>query len=168
MEIVSTLTTILLPMTMIVAAASDVTSFRIPNWLTGFIALSFVPMAYAAGMPLEEFGWHLLVGVILFFVGYGLFALRIFGGGDSKLMAAAGLWLGANQTPAFLVLTGLAGGVLAVVILLLVCFQIQIGSSETGFRNAIQKLTPKVPYGFALAVGAILAFPGSWWMSHVS
>ena len=74
-----TLSLALLPVLMIVAALSDVASLRIPNWLTGLTAALFFPMAFLTGMPLAEFGWHLLAGAILFFVGYGIFAVGFFG-----------------------------------------------------------------------------------------
>ena len=64
-----TLSYSLLPTLMIVAALSDVASFRIPNWLTALTAVLFFPMALFTGMPLAEFGWHVLAGVILFIAG---------------------------------------------------------------------------------------------------
>jgi len=29
----------------------------------------------------------------------------------------------------------------------------------------VAKLRPKIPYGYAFAIGAILAFPNTWWMA---
>jgi prepilin peptidase CpaA len=155
----------LLPALMIIGAATDVTSFRIPNWLTATTAALFVPVALYAGMPLAEFGWHVLMGLGLFFAGYVLFALRFFGGGDAKLLAAAGLWFGFGQTLPFLAYTVLAGGVLALVVLAMTVLHIQFDVTGSSLRDGIRKITPRVPYGFALAVGAILATPGAWWMS---
>jgi prepilin peptidase CpaA len=158
----------LLPTLMIAAAVLDATTYRIPNWLTGLTALAFVPMAIYAGMPLALFGWHVLMGLILFFVGYAMFALGLFGGGDAKLMAAAGLWFGFGQTYEFILFTVLAGGVLAIAIALLAVVQMQMELSGRKYSDVIKNLAPKVPYGIALAAGAILAFPGSWWMNHVA
>jgi prepilin peptidase CpaA len=163
-----TLSITVFPALMIAAAMTDVTSFRIPNWLTGLIAALFFPMALITGMPMNEFIWHVVAGLILFFVGYGLFALGLFGGGDSKLMAAAGLWFGTSQTLPFLIMTALAGGALAVVFsswsLFMMLWEIH-GTKEGGLidRN-LKKVRPKLPYGFALAVGAIVAFPETYWM----
>jgi prepilin peptidase CpaA len=163
-----TLSVSLLPALMIIAATTDVTSFRIPNWLTGLIAASFFPMALATGMPLELFWQHLLAGAILFALGYAMFATRICGGGDSKLMAAAGLWFGTAQTLPFLVLTALAGAVLAAAIggwsLFMMAWDIH-GTQQGGvIDKQLRKIRPKLPYGFAFAIGAILAFPDTWWM----
>ncbi len=155
----------LLPALMIIGAATDVTSFRIPNWLTATTAALFIPVALYAGMPLVDFGWHLSMGLILFVAGYILFSLRVFGGGDAKLLAAAGLWFGFGQTLPFLAYTVLTGGVLALVVLGLTVLHIQFDVTGSSLRDSIRKITPRVPYGFALAVGAILATPGAWWMA---
>ena len=159
----------LLPALMIIAAATDVMAYRIPNWLTILIAVLFFPMALATHMPLAEFGSHLLAGVILFVVGYALFAFGLFGGGDSKLMAAAGLWFGTSQTMPFLVLTALAGGLLAAGVMVWSVFMVMWDFHDpiagTSLDTKIRKMKPKLPYGFAFAVGAILAFPHTWWMN---
>jgi prepilin peptidase CpaA len=159
----------LLPALMIVAGVTDVMAYRIPNWLTVLIALLFFPMALATHMPLQEFGSHILAGVILFAVGYALFAVGVFGGGDSKLMAAAGLWFGTSQTMPFLVLTAISGGLLAAGVMVWSVFMVMWDFHDpvagTTLDNGIRKLKPKLPYGFAFAVGAILAFPQTWWMN---
>lgn len=165
------ISTILLPALMVTAALTDVTSYRIPNWLTGLTAALFFPMAYLTGMPLVDFGWHLLAGVILFVVGYGLFALRVFGGGDAKLMAAAGLWFGTSHVMNFLLMTSIAGGVLALAYACWSAFSrnrnkvAEVVDAATG--KVAKKTSPKLPYGFALCVGALLAFPQTWWMTHL-
>jgi prepilin peptidase CpaA len=164
-----TLSTTLFPALMIAAAMTDVTSLRIPNWLTALIAILFFPMALLTGMPLVEFGWHLAAGLILFVVGYALFAFGLFGGGDSKLMAAAGLWFGTAQTLPFLIMTAVAGGVLAAAIagwsLFMVFWQIHGTAEGSSLDQKLKRVRPKLPYGFAFAVGAILAFPDTYWMN---
>jgi prepilin peptidase CpaA len=159
----------ILPALMILAAVSDCASLRIPNWLTGLTALAFFPMALVTGMPLTALGWHIAAGTMLFFAGYALFAAGLFGGGDAKLMAAAGLWFGTSQAIEFLVMTAIAGGILALVVALWSAASVvwdATGSDRTtGIRQRLKQWAPKVPYGIALAVGAILAFPGTWWMN---
>ena len=157
-----------LPTLMIVAAASDVTSFRIPNWLTALTAAMFFPMALLSGMPLQEFGYHLLAGVILFIAGYLLFAVGVFGGGDSKLLAATGLWFGTQQTLPFLFMTVMAGGLLTLAVVAWTALSMWGEVEDVRIANKFNKLKPKIPYGFALAAGAILAFPDSWWMRGVA
>ena len=159
----------LLPILMIVAAISDLMSFRIPNWLTLLTAVLFFPMAWLTGMPLVEFGWHLAAGLILFVAGFALFSFGLFGGCDAKLMAAAGLWFGTAQTLPFLVATVLAGGGLAIAVavwsLIMTVFEIHGPGENTRLVRVARKIRPKLPYGFAFAIGAIVAFPQSWWMT---
>ncbi|MFO1034052.1 MAG: prepilin peptidase [Hyphomicrobiales bacterium] len=160
----------LLPVLMIMAALTDLSSFRIPNWITGLIALLFFPMALATHMPLETFGWHLLAGAVLFVAGFILFSVGLFGGGDAKLMAAAGLWFGTSESLPFMVMTVMAGGALAIAVALWSLIMTVAEMQGTDFEgNAIlraaRKVRPKLPYGFAFAIGGILAYPHSWWMS---
>jgi prepilin peptidase CpaA len=158
----------MLPVLLIVAGTSDVLSLRIPNWLTALTAALFFPMALATAMPLAEIELHMLVGVGLFVVGFIFFQLGLFGGGDAKLMAAAGLWFGTAQTLPFLFLTTMAGGVLAVVVgiwsIATMHWDIYGSDRSVGaIGKRILALKPNVPYGLAFAVGGIVAFRDSWW-----
>jgi prepilin peptidase CpaA len=162
----------LLPVLLIIAAASDVLSLRIPNWLNILTAVLFLPLAWATGMPLGEFGIHLAVGAGLFVFGFLLFQFGLFGGGDAKLMAAAGLWFGSAQALQFLFITVMAGGVLALFIGVwsIVALHWDIHASDVklaGFSKRFLALKPNVPYGLAFAVGGIIAFRDSWWMHSI-
>ena len=158
------MSTSLLPLLLIVAGAGDALSLRIPNWLTAATALLFVPMAFATGMPLDMFGIHLLTGLVLFVAGFGLFAAGLFGGGDAKLLAAAGLWFGWPQTVPFLVFTVMAGGALAAIVFVWSALAMSSEIHGPSWARKLASIKPDVPYGYAFAAGAILAFPESWWM----
>lgn len=154
----------LFPVLMIVAGAGDALSMRIPNWLTLVIAILFFPMAFAVGMPLGMFGLHLAVGTAMFLAGFTLFSLGLFGGGDAKLLAAAGLWLGWPDLLTFLVLTAFAGGILALAVGAWSALNMNSEIKDGSLFRRFGSIKPNVPYGYAFAVGAILAFPQSWWM----
>lgn len=163
----------LLPILLILAAASDVLSFRIPNWLTIIIALLFFPMALATGMPWAAMGLHIIAGAALFLAGFVLFQFGLFGGGDAKLMAAVGLWFGTAQTLPFLFLTAMAGGALALVVglwsMFLMNLDIYAGDNQIGaLHNKLGGIKPNVPYGFAFAMGGILAFHDTWWITGLA
>lgn len=167
-----TLSNSLLPILLIIAAASDVLSLRIPNWLNIVIASLFFPMAWAMGMPFHEFEVHLMVGGILFFVGFLLFQFGLFGGGDAKMMAAAGLWFGTTQTLPFLFMTAIAGGALAVFVgiwsIIVMHWDIHGPDlKQPSFAKRLMALKPNVPYGLAFAIGGIIAFRDSWWMHSI-
>ena len=154
----------LFPILMIVAGASDAMSLRIPNWLTLAIAISFFPLALATGMPIAAIGTHVLLGLVFFVTGFLLFSFGVFGGGDAKLLAAAGLWFGTAQVLPFLVFTVLAGGALALLVGVWSMISMDWEIHEVRWATKVKNLKPNVPYGYAFAIGAIMAFPQSWWM----
>ena len=158
----------LFPLLMITAGASDALSMRIPNWLTALIVIAFFPMAFMTGMPLTGLGLHVAVGFCLFAVGFALFAFGLFGGGDAKLLAAAGLWLGWPSLAQFLAMTVFAGGLLALAVAAWSFAKINSEIGEGSIFKRFAAVKPNVPYGYAFAIGAILAFPQSWWMPVVN
>ena len=97
----------------IVACAFDLRTRRIPNALTFGAALAALVFHRLTGgtdgAMLAASGW--LVGLCLFFP---FFALRGMGGGDVKLLAALGAWIGPQEVVWLAVYTGIAGGVMGV------------------------------------------------------
>ena len=152
------------PLLMIIAGAGDALSMRIPNWLTILIALLFFPMAFITGMPWDMIGLNIAVGFGMFVAGFILFSLGLFGGGDAKLLAAAGLWLGWPDLIPFLVMTAFAGGMLALCVGLWSAINVASEIKDGSIFRRLGSIKPNVPYGYAFAIGAILAFPQSWWM----
>lgn len=152
------------PILMIIAGAGDALSLRIPNWLTFAIFAAFFPLAWATGMPLADFAFHVLTAVVLLVVGFLLFSAGLFGGGDAKLLAAAGIWFGSSQALPFLLFTVMAGGVLAICVALWSVIYMAWDVHGGSWAKKFSGLKPNVPYGYAIAIGAILAFPESWWM----
>lgn len=139
------------PLLMIIAATGDMLTLRIPNWLNILIAALFPPLAIAAGMPWDLLGFHLMAGFAMLILGAVLLGLGLFGGGDAKLLAAASLWIGFEGLMPFLLGTAIAGGFLA---LWMASARLLPGARRAETRRA------DVPYGFALAAGAIAAFAG--------
>ena len=148
------------PALVIVAAVKDVTSFTIPNWISLALVASFAPIALLGDMPLAHMGFHLAVGAGALVAGMAMFALRWIGGGDAKLFAASGLWLGVSGIGPFLLATALAGGLLALFLIAL----------RAGPARAYLPVGPQwverlrapdgpAPYGVAIAAGALFAFP---------
>jgi prepilin peptidase CpaA len=76
-----------------VAAAIDIRSRRIPNALTGMLALIGFLQSFTSGHTVTP--WQSILGLLSgAALLSALFALRAVGGGDLKLLAAAGAWLG--------------------------------------------------------------------------
>lgn len=97
------------------AAVSDVRYYQIPNGASAAVAGAFLLMA--AFMRASFLFGGLAVGVGVFAVCTVLFARRMIGGGDVKLMTAVGFWCGPALLTQFALVTSLAGAALAVVML---------------------------------------------------
>lgn len=150
------------PILVIVGALRDLTSYTIPNWISGLLILGFVPAALALGLPLSTIGLNLGVGVIVLILGVAMFALNWIGGGDAKLFAAAGLWLGWPASAEYLLVTGVAGGVLTFALLGLRSMLIRpYVLSGPAWVNRLATPGGDLPYGVAIAVGALVTFPNS-------
>jgi len=156
----------------IASAVTDFLKLRIPNIISILIILCFVG-AYGLHMVLETnasfqdlsshlyaFGGTLVVMMVLFF-------LKLFGGGDAKIIAAISLWTGTQGLGMFLMLTTIAGGVLAITSIILrktkigqklISKMLRYQSLQDGWVGALAKGTNVVPYGIAIAVGGIGAF----------
>ena len=102
-----------LPLLLLVgwAAVIDVRSRRIPNWLTLTAVITGLAQAYFidGGLTLGGSVKGLLAGFGLPFV---LFAFRILGAGDVKLLAGIGAWIGAWPVVVVILAAAALGGVL--------------------------------------------------------
>jgi prepilin peptidase CpaA len=98
-----------------VACFTDLRSRRIPNALTFGAAaaglLYHIINGGWQGLVTASSGWA--VGVVAFMIPFALGGL---GAGDVKLLAALGAWLGPSETAWVALYTGIAGGVLAIVV----------------------------------------------------
>jgi prepilin peptidase CpaA len=158
-ELVKTLILGSFAVLVVAAALKDLVSFTIPNWISASLALAFAPAALLAGMPLAGIGAGLAVGVGVFALAAGMFALGWVGGGDAKLMAAAALWVGLRGLAPFAVYTALAGGLLAALLVAARSAWLR-PFIEAGPVWAKRLATPgeAAPYGVAIAIGALAAF----------
>ena len=93
-----------------IAAYTDVRSRRIPNALCGALLVAGLSLTAMTGWERAAISVGLFLGVFLF--GTLLFTLRLIGGGDVKLLAAAAAALGWPDTAAVLLYTILAGGLI--------------------------------------------------------
>jgi prepilin peptidase CpaA len=144
-----------LPTLLVIAAGWDVASFTIPNFIQAALLLTFLVFAFAAGMSAADFGTHVLAGFIGLVVGFTLFALGYIGGGDAKLFACVSLWLGLSQLPAFALIASLLGGGLTLALLSFRGLPLPQLLARQGWVERLHNPTAGVPYGVALATGAL-------------
>jgi prepilin peptidase CpaA len=154
-----------------VATASDLRSRRIPNWLVvPFLVSGIIVSLFEHG---RAGLFQSVEGVALAVVVTGVLCwLRGMGMGDLKLCAAVGAWIWPSQMVIALVITGLAGGVMALIWAScsgtlqasldgasdLIC-----GAWGRGFQPHAKlvldnPLARKMPYAPAIAVGTIVSF----------
>jgi prepilin peptidase CpaA len=160
MDILTLLVLGLMPTLMIVAGLHDLVTMKIPNWISLALVAAFPVAALLAGLTPADIGLHFAVGVAALLLGMAMFALNWVGGGDAKVMAAGCLWMGLSGSLMFLLYSALAGGVFSLALLT----ARKIAPSYPGVPGwATRLLEPKgdIPYGVALAAGALLSFPAS-------
>ena len=154
-----------------VAAAIDLRTRRVPNAFTRPLAATGVLLAAAgwgtAGVGGALAGWA--VGLLLMLPGYLLGAT---GGGDVKLFAAAGSFLGPSLMVAALVHTAIAGALLALAIAArrgrlrdTVDGTVLIVATRGGYAAALSDpaVRNRFAYAPAIAVGTTLAAT-RWWL----
>lgn len=149
---------------LVVAALSDLVSLRIPNWLTGALALAFPVAALIAvhGVAGARIDWlsHVEAGAAVFAGAAILFACRMLGGGDVKLLTAMALWSGLHLVVPLLFLVATIGGVFALVVLGLRQPVVQVSILAVLRRvPAFLYARMPIPYGLPIAIAGILTAP---------
>lgn len=141
---------------MILVIYYDARYYIIPNWLNLSVIALYVAF-FLMHMPNPWWGGFAAMG-IMFALGMGMFALGIMGGGDVKLLTALMLWMGWSKVSlAFILYFSLAGGVLAIFIIMLrrlICPLIFRGKMTAELPRIFIRNQP-IPYGIAIA-GAFL------------
>lgn len=127
----------------------DATRFIIPNWLVGALLLVYPIAVFLAPVAVD---WKMdLLGMLgAFVLGYVIFALRIMGGGDVKLIIVLSLWVGVHKLAIFGFNFALLGGILGIVLLLLRQIIPLIVGKNVNLPRILRNREP-VPYGLAIA-----------------
>jgi prepilin peptidase CpaA len=175
---------------LLIAAASDIRSRRIPNWAVagGMLCGLGLHAVAPSGQGLFSFWWGglgigsallgLLAGLALFLP---LRAMRVLGAGDVKLLAMVGAWVGPQLVVVTTLLTLLAGGVMAVVMMfatgsgrrVMNSVRLLLTTSLLGVHTG--RLTPmdatltsgvRLPYAVAIAAGTLAQVV--WLLSHAA
>lgn len=133
------------------AALEDVWRLKISNWICAAIIVAAFVAVIVAG-PVADLWQNVVVFAGLLAVGTPLFAYGKMGGGDVKLFAATGLWFDLAGAGRMIVAVMLAGGVVAVFVLMLRAIK---WNQEQRERIAILRVKGGIPYGVAIAIGAL-------------
>ena len=158
---------LLFPSLMAFAAASDLFTMTISNRISLILIAGFAVMALSSGMGLHDLGSHVGAGLTVLVIAFACFAFGWVGGGDAKLAACCGLWFGFGHLLDFLIYASLFGG--ALTLLLLQARQWPLPQT-LGSQPWLLKLHDKetgIPYGIALALGALMVYPETEWIRAV-
>jgi len=146
------------------AAWSDFRGFRIPNIVSLVILGAFV-VAYGVlfltgqnDVMFLSMTSHLSAAAIVLALSGFLFALKQLGAGDSKFATVIALWVGLPGLVPFLFYMAMSGGVVAALSLVLKKWKPVKNPPEGSWIAKAQEGHPSVPYGIALAIGALAAF----------
>lgn len=132
-----------LAIALLFAAFTDIRSRTIHNWLNLAIAAGAPLYWWASGLALwPDIAIQLGCTIAAFAFFAGLFALRMMGGGDVKLLTVLALWIDPMTFLQLLMIMALAGGALTLI----------MGVSHV-MRRRKEKI--QVPYGVAIAFGAL-------------
>ncbi len=139
----------------VAAAVSDIRSLTIPNRYCLAIALLYPVYVLTAGQEVDWLGGVVVAAGILA-AGFLLFALKLFGAGDAKLLTAVGLWAGPGLFMEFLIVTSLGGGLMSLVLWLRhraahapALSMLFAGDTDPDF------VKQPMPYGVPVAAGAL-------------
>jgi prepilin peptidase CpaA len=146
---------------MLVAAAYDVLTLTIPNWISLALLALFPLLAFVAGLGWQELGWHALIFAVALAAGVGAFAAGVVGGGDAKLFAAVSLYMGPIAVAPYVFYVAIAGGVLAMVFLVLHRPSFAHWARRSSVLAQIVERGMAIPYGVAIVAGGLIAFPAS-------
>lgn len=151
---------------LVIATVWDVAKRRIPNLVTGAVALLGV-----AAQLVDRGGWSVLSGlgaaVISVALLYRPWTAGGIGGGDVKMAAAVAIWVGLGGMIRYALAVAAAGGIVALVMYFLsrkaIRQDIRTNLTLAALQQSLPTVEvraagrPSVPYGLAIAAGAAFA-----------
>lgn len=142
----------------ITAMITDITRFIIPNLLVVIILLTYPTLLFLAPV-MPDWQIALLIGLATFFVGFVLFALKIMGGGDVKLLAVMAIFVSKSAFIQFLMLIAISGGALSVLLLVsrpMAAYSFsKLGKNAASIPRILTTDEP-VPYGVAIGLSFLI------------
>jgi prepilin peptidase CpaA len=159
---------LLFPAIMAFAAASDLFTMTISNRVSLALVAGFLVLAPLSGMSGTDFLMHLAAGATVLVAAFGCFAMGWVGGGDAKLAAGAALWFGFAQLMNYLLYASLFGGALTILLLQLRQWPLPYALTGQAWLIRLHAKESGIPYGIALAIGALAVYPQTEWVKAVS
>jgi prepilin peptidase CpaA len=153
---------VIFPFCMVFAAISDMMSMTIANRVSIILVAAFAVLAPFTGMDWGTYGLHFAAGAIVLTITFGLFAINAMGGGDAKLLAATAVWMGLGMPLAqYAVWGAVIGGIMTILIMIFRNSPLSTLAGNNMFLRHLADQSAGIPYGIALGIAGLLAFPGS-------
>jgi prepilin peptidase CpaA len=152
------------PLCMLAAAISDIRKYIIPNTVSIVLIATFVFAFALSGLGLYSLGVHVLTGFATLVICMVLWQFGFLGGGDAKLLAAGALWLSWPVFGIALIFITLAGGALALAVLVVrqtVRWYPRLSLRVPALAKLAATDKPDLTYGVAIAAGSLYVFPQS-------
>ena len=158
---------LLFPALMAFAAASDLFTMTISNRVSLVLAGAFLVLALASGMDAATLLAHLGAGALVLVLAFGCFAMGWVGGGDAKLASVAALWFGFTHLMTYLLYASVFGGMLTLLLLQFRQWPLPVALAGQSWLMRLHAKDSGIPYGIALAIGALMIYPETDWMKAV-
>jgi prepilin peptidase CpaA len=158
---------LLFPALMAFAAASDLFTMTISNRVSLALAAGFLALALLGGMGLYDILARAGAGAAVLVVAFGCFAMGWVGGGDAKVAAGAALWFGFGHLLNYLVYASLFGGALTLLLLQFRQWPLPYLLAGQDWLTRLHAKDSGIPYGIALAIGALMVYPETEWIRAV-
>ena len=155
------------PALMAFAATSDLFTMTISNRVSLALVASFLALAPLTGMGLEQVLLHFGAGALVLVVAFGCFAMGWMGGGDAKILAAASLWFGFSHLMDYLLYASVFGGALTLLLLQFRQWPLPLALTGQAWLTKLHAKGSGIPYGIALAIGALMIYPETDWVKAV-
>lgn len=159
---------LLFPAILAFAAAMDLFTMTIPNWLPIGLVVGFAVLVPFVGLDLSAIAWHVGTGILMLAFAFSLFAMNWIGGGDAKLFAATSLWIGHAHLLEYIVATAFVGGALTLALVGLRMIPLPAGLAGHAWIARLHERKGGIPYGIALAGGGLLTYPHTIWMTSLA
>jgi len=157
----------LFPALMAFAAASDLFTMTISNRVSLALVAGFLLLAAASGMGFYEILMHVAAGATVLTVAFACFAMGWIGGGDAKVAASAALWFGFGYLLNYLIYASLFGGALTLLLLQFRQWPLPYALVGQTWLLRLHAKESGIPYGIALAIGALTIYPETDWIKAV-
>lgn len=133
---------------LVAAAVQDTIQLKVSNLIVLGVIIAAIAAAVIAGPDISLWK-NLLVFALVLALGTPMFAYGKLGGGDVKLLAAAGLWVTLQQALWLIATVFISGGVLALVV-------ISVKISMRRYKPLSKGAKGGLPYAVAIAAGTLL------------